>query len=152
MGSRGIRSRPKKIMLTFTLAMYALSTLDWAIDVRHVWTDLEVFIPGQLVDPTNMEMQASVNRVLLGDIVVCWRVSVVYKNDKWVFWTAVAWLVILVPLLLACNLTQIGVGFPNITHLHVLAGSQLYIDIFALSEKPIQSATIPHEIQSKDVC
>ncbi|KAF5360276.1 hypothetical protein D9758_009133 [Tetrapyrgos nigripes] len=147
--SRGIRSRPKKIMLALTLAMYALSTLDWAIDVRHVWTDLEVSIPGQLVDPTNVEMQASVNRmstllrvvqaftnnicVLLGDIVVCWRVSVVYKNDKWVFWTAVAWLVILAPLLLTCNLTQIGVGFPNITHLHVLAGSQLYIDIFALS-------------------
>ena len=40
---RGIRnSWPNAIMLAVTLAMYALSTLDWAIDVRLLWDDLHM--------------------------------------------------------------------------------------------------------------
>jgi hypothetical protein len=35
-------------MLAFTLVMYVLATLDWAIDVRRVWTDLKVSISAKL--------------------------------------------------------------------------------------------------------
>ena len=38
---RGLRhSWSNRVMLAATLAMYALSTLDWAIDVRLLWNDL----------------------------------------------------------------------------------------------------------------
>jgi hypothetical protein len=34
--------------------------------------------------------------------------------------------------LLLCNLTQIGIGFPSVVHLHLLAPAELVIDIVTL--------------------
>ena len=39
-------------MLVLTLTMYTLSTLDWAIDIRRVWTDLKVMLPAELSSPS----------------------------------------------------------------------------------------------------
>ncbi|KIK57322.1 hypothetical protein GYMLUDRAFT_263096 [Collybiopsis luxurians FD-317 M1] len=143
----GLQARSKKVMLILTLFMYILSTLDWAIDVRRVWTDLKISIPAELDSPPPDEsklnttnvliriIQAITNNicVILSDMVVCWRVCVVYKWDKRVTATAVVFLIVLSGLIFLCNLTQIGVGFPRITHLHVLQSSQLVIDVIALT-------------------
>jgi hypothetical protein len=52
---RGLRTRPKQAMLAVTLVMYVLSTLDWAIDVRRVWTDLKCSLPAQISSPARDE-------------------------------------------------------------------------------------------------
>ncbi|KAE9402384.1 hypothetical protein BT96DRAFT_552681 [Gymnopus androsaceus JB14] len=145
--ARGLNSRSKKVMVTFTLVMYTLSTIDWAIDVRRVWTDLKITIPGELTSPpkdlTHQNtmntllriIQAITNNVcvMMSDLVVCWRVCVVYKWDKRIVATATFFMVALFSTVFLCNLTQIGVGFPSVKSLHLLAPSQLKIDIIALT-------------------
>ncbi|KZV66277.1 hypothetical protein PENSPDRAFT_97250 [Peniophora sp. CONT] len=145
--SRGLQSRSNQVMLTLTLVMYALSTLDWAIDVRRVWTDLKISLPAELSSPVPGEdeldklnvalriVQAITNNVcvLLSDVVVCWRVCVVFGKDKRVIGMAVMLLAALASGLFLCNLTQIGEGFPDLSsHLRVLAPHELPIDIVAL--------------------
>ncbi|KAF9067918.1 hypothetical protein BDP27DRAFT_1327992 [Rhodocollybia butyracea] len=120
--------------------------LDWAIDVRRVWTDLNISIPAELSSQDNESalntenillriIQAITNNicVVIGDMIVCWRVCVVCRWKKSVIATGIFLLLSLVSTVFICNLTQIGVGFPNVTHLQALAPSQLYIDIIALS-------------------
>ncbi|KAF9067917.1 hypothetical protein BDP27DRAFT_1403527 [Rhodocollybia butyracea] len=149
--SRGLRARSKQIMLAFTLVMYTLATLDWAIDVRRVWTDLKVSIPEELSSPQDNDsalntenmllrvIQAITNNicVVMGDLIVCWRVCVVCRWRKSVTATAIVLLLIQAATALTCNLTQIGISFPNLIHLHALAPSQLYIDIIALSSSAL---------------
>ncbi|KIK57320.1 hypothetical protein GYMLUDRAFT_61335 [Collybiopsis luxurians FD-317 M1] len=127
--------------------MYGLATLDWLIDVRRVWTDLKTSVPALLDSPARDEstlntenvvlriIQAITNNicVIIGDLVVCWRVCVVYSWSGSTIITAIILMLALFSTALTCNLTQIGVGFPNVTHLHALQPSQLYIDIIALS-------------------
>ncbi|KAE9388883.1 hypothetical protein BT96DRAFT_1025279 [Gymnopus androsaceus JB14] len=145
--SRGLNSRSKKVMFTFTLVMYTLSTIDWAIDVRRVWTDLKITIPGELtLPPKDLTHQNTMNTLLriiqaitnnicavMSDLVVCWRVCVVYRWDKRIVATSTFFMVVLFSTVFLCNLTQIGVGFPSVRSLHLLAPSQLQIDIIALS-------------------
>jgi hypothetical protein len=144
---RGLQTRSKKTMLAFMLVMYLLSTLDWAIDVRRVWTDLKISIPGELNSPPRDESSLNTENVILriiqaitnnlcvfiGDLVVCWRVCVVYRWDKRIIVTAVILLTIFFSSVSLCNLTQIGEGFPEIEHLHILVPSQLTIDAIALT-------------------
>ncbi|VDC05836.1 unnamed protein product [Peniophora sp. CBMAI 1063] len=145
--SRGLRSRSNRIMLAFTLIMYVLSTLDWAIDVRRVWTDLKISLPAELSSPPRNEheldqlnvalkiVESIANQicVLISDIVVCWRVCVVFGNDRRVIGVAIAFLIALETGLLLCALTQVGVGFPEVSStLAVLAPHELPIDIATL--------------------
>lgn len=85
----------------------------------------------------------------MSDLVVCWRVCVVYKWDKRVVGVATIFLITLFSkcslrlsrvggltfsaTVFLCNLTQIGIGFPSVKHLHVLAPSDLKIDIIAFT-------------------
>ncbi|KAF9062285.1 hypothetical protein BDP27DRAFT_1428064 [Rhodocollybia butyracea] len=154
--SRGLHARSKQVMLVLTLLMYVLSTLDWAIDVRRVWTDLKISIPAELLSPARDESRLNSTNVLLriiqsitnnicviiSDLVVCWRVCVVYGWDRRVLMTAIALMLALFidaspfyfeGTVFVCNLTQIGVGFPSVVHLHSLAPSQFPIDIIALT-------------------
>ncbi|KAH9935160.1 uncharacterized protein BXZ73DRAFT_76861 [Epithele typhae] len=93
---RGIRaSWSNRIMLFFTLAMYAISTLDWAIDIKLLQNDLHSLTlvglgvrtpPFGLSSPALLTLQGitSVVCIILGDAVVCWRVCVVWANQRWV--------------------------------------------------------------------
>ncbi|KIK57321.1 hypothetical protein GYMLUDRAFT_61336 [Collybiopsis luxurians FD-317 M1] len=150
-------------MLSLTLVMYGLATLDWLIDVRRVWTDLKTSVPALLVSPALDETTLNTTNVLLhiiqsitnnicviiGDLVVCWRVCVVFNWDRSTVITATVLMLALFSTALTCNLTQIGVGFPNVTHLHVLQSSQLYIDIIALSFSAIINIWATTMIASK---
>ncbi|VDC05837.1 unnamed protein product [Peniophora sp. CBMAI 1063] len=146
--SRGLRSRANRIMFALTLIMYTLSTLDWAIDVRRVWTDLKISLPAELSSPPQNEhgldqlnvalkiVESIANQicVLISDVVVCWRVCVVFGNDGRVVGVAVAFLVALETGLLLCGLTQVGIGFPEASPaLAVLAPLELPIDIVTLA-------------------
>lgn len=63
--SRGLNSRSKRVMVTFTLIMYVLSTICWAIDVRRVWSDLNITIPGELsIPPKDLTHQNTMNTLL----------------------------------------------------------------------------------------
>ncbi|KAJ7464310.1 hypothetical protein B0H11DRAFT_79858 [Mycena galericulata] len=144
--TRGLRSRSSKMMLAVTLIMYGLSTWDWAIDLRLLRDELEVFLPSDLIQPppdhtrrlevnTALHISQSITNnisTLLSDMVVCWRVYVVYGRNTRVLAMAVALLVPLFCGLLLCNLTQIGIGFPSVSNLHRLAPSELIIDIVTL--------------------
>ncbi|KAF9068135.1 hypothetical protein BDP27DRAFT_1364300 [Rhodocollybia butyracea] len=134
--------------------MYVLSTLDWAIDVRRVWTDLKISIPAELLSPPRDEsklntinllmriIQSITNNicVVISDLVVCWRVCVVYRWDKRIIMTAVVLMLALFTTVFVCNLTQIGVDFPNAVHLHLLAPSQVSIDITAFTFSTLVNA------------
>ncbi|KAF5391004.1 hypothetical protein D9757_004037 [Collybiopsis confluens] len=63
--SRGLEARSKKVMFALTLFMYILSTLDWAIDVRRVWTDLKISIPAQLESPPRDESKLDTINILI---------------------------------------------------------------------------------------
>jgi len=142
----GLHTRAKQVMLTLTLVMYVLSTLDWAIDVRRLWTDLKRSLPAELSSPPLDEtrlnevntalhiIQSITNNIctLLSDLIVCWRVCVFYNNDKRVRGTAIFLIVALAAGIITCNLTQIGQGFPRIVHLHILVSRQLEIDVVTL--------------------
>ncbi|KAJ7885016.1 hypothetical protein B0H13DRAFT_2666910 [Mycena leptocephala] len=144
--TRGLRSRSSKIMLAVTLVLYALSTWDWAIDIQLLRDDLKVFLPADLIQPppdhtrrlkvnTALHISQSITNnisTMLSDVVVCWRVYVVYGRDKRVLWMAGALLTALACGLLLCNMTQIGLGFPSVSHLHLLAPAELIIDIVTL--------------------
>ncbi|KAF9256467.1 hypothetical protein L218DRAFT_1081347 [Marasmius fiardii PR-910] len=144
--TRGLASRTSKIMLTITLILYGLSTWDWAIDVLLLRDELKVLLPGDLVQPppdhrhrvqVNSALrisQAITNNIssMVSDSVVVWRVYVVYGGNKRVLAIGIALLTALFSSLLLCNLTQIGIGFPSVVNLHLLAPGELAIDITAL--------------------
>ncbi|KAJ6555298.1 hypothetical protein B0H10DRAFT_1220361 [Mycena sp. CBHHK59/15] len=144
--TRGLRSRPSKMMLAITLVMYGLSTWDWAIDIHLLRDDLKVFLPADLIQPppdharrlkVNAALhisQAITNNIstMLSDMVVCWRVYVVYGRNKRVLCMAVALLFALFCGILLCNLTQIGLAFPSVVPLHLLSPGELVIDIVTL--------------------
>ncbi|KAJ6608459.1 hypothetical protein B0H10DRAFT_2067672 [Mycena sp. CBHHK59/15] len=152
--TRGLRSRPSKMMLAITLVMYGLSTWDWAIDIHLLRDDLKVFLPADLIQPppdharrlkVNAALhisQAITNNISVRrsrgshscvcDMVVCWRVYVVYGRNKRVLCMAVALLFALFCGILLCNLTQIGLAFPSVVPLHLLSPGELVIDIVTL--------------------
>ncbi|KAJ6460514.1 hypothetical protein C8R45DRAFT_1029296 [Mycena sanguinolenta] len=144
--TRGLRSRSSKVMLAVTLVMYGLSTYDWAIDIHLLRDDLKVFLPADLIQPPpDYTRRIQVNNALhisqfivanistmLSDTVVCWRVYIVYGRSKHVFWVAMLLLTLLFCAILTCNLTQIGIAFPWVRHLYILAPGELTIDIVAL--------------------
>ncbi|KAI1786320.1 hypothetical protein LXA43DRAFT_1065164 [Ganoderma leucocontextum] len=89
-------------MLTATLAMYTLSTLDWAIDVCLLWNDLRtlsltglpaVHPPFGASSPSLLVLQGitSVICIILGDAVVCWRVCVVWGSRRVVIALGLFW-------------------------------------------------------------
>ncbi|KAJ6518545.1 hypothetical protein DFH09DRAFT_1194114 [Mycena vulgaris] len=145
--ARGLRSRSGKIMLAVTLVMYGLAAWDWAVEVHLLRDDLKVFLPSDLIHPppdnsqrhkmnTALHISRSIMNnicVILSDMVVCWRVYVVYARNKRVLFTACILLTLLFSSTLPCNLTQIGIGFPSVWPLHRLAVIELGIDIVALS-------------------
>ncbi|KAJ7511151.1 hypothetical protein B0H11DRAFT_1954177 [Mycena galericulata] len=144
--TRGLESRTRKMMLAVTLVMYGLSTWDWAIDILLLRDQLKVFLMADLIQPppdhskrlqVNAALhvsQAITNNicVMLSDAVVCWRVYVVYGRSKRVLAVASSLLVALFLGLLLCNLTQIGLAFPNVVKLHLLAPTELGVDVVAL--------------------
>ncbi|KAL0057852.1 hypothetical protein AAF712_015502 [Marasmius tenuissimus] len=144
--TRGLRSRSTRMMLATTVILYGLSTWDWAIDILFLRDDLKIFLPADLIQPSpNHVRRIQVNTALhisqsitnnistmLSDSVVVWRVYVVFGRDKRVLATGVALLTALFSGLLLCNLTQIGIGFPSVAHLHFLAPAELVIDIVTL--------------------
>ncbi|KAJ6514046.1 hypothetical protein DFH09DRAFT_1197032 [Mycena vulgaris] len=145
--ARGFRSRSGKIMLAVTLVMYGLAAWDWAVGVHLLRDDLKVFLPSDLIHPppdnsqrhkmnTALRVSRSIMNnicVILSDMVVCWRVYVVYVRNKRVLFTACILLTLLFSSTLLCNLTQIGIVFPSVWPLHRLAVIELGIDIVALS-------------------
>ncbi|KAJ7464308.1 hypothetical protein B0H11DRAFT_2285165 [Mycena galericulata] len=145
--TRGLRSRSSKMMLAVTLIMYGLSTWDWAVDIRLLRDELEVFLPSDLIQPppdhtrrlevnTALRISQSITfyfSTLLSDMVVCWRVYIVYGRNRRILFTAVALLVPLSCGIILCNLTQIGIGFPSVVYLHLLAPAELVIDIVTLA-------------------
>ncbi|KAJ6484582.1 hypothetical protein DFH09DRAFT_397258 [Mycena vulgaris] len=144
---RGLSSRSSKIMLAVTLIMYGLATWDWAVEVHLLRDDLKLLLPADLIQPppdnqkrlrinTALRISQSIMNnlcVMLGDMVVCWRVYVVYVRNKRVLFTALVLLTLVFTALLLCNLTQIGIGFPSVGPLHLLAPGEMGIDIVALS-------------------
>ncbi|KAF7351740.1 hypothetical protein MSAN_01607200 [Mycena sanguinolenta] len=144
--TRGLRSRSSKVMLAVTLVMYGLSTYDWAIDIHLLRDDLKVFLPADLIQPPpDHTRRTQVNNALhisqsivanistmLSDTVVCWRVYIVYGRSKRVFRVATFFLTALFCAISLCNLTQIGIAFPSVHRLHILAPGELIIDIVAL--------------------
>ncbi|KAJ7362499.1 hypothetical protein DFH08DRAFT_930819 [Mycena albidolilacea] len=145
--TRGRRSRANKMMLCVTLVMYCLASWEWAVDVHRLRDDLKVLLPADLVQPppdharrvkVNIALhiaQGITNNicVVLSDMVVCWRVYVVFGRNKRVLVMAVFLLIVLACAIFLCNLTQIGQGFPSVTTLHRLVPSQLIIDAVALA-------------------
>ncbi|KAJ6528619.1 hypothetical protein DFH09DRAFT_1185765 [Mycena vulgaris] len=143
---RGLQSRSRKLMLAVTLVMYGLASWDWAIDIHLLRDDLKVFLPADLIQPPpdnaqRVKMNAALHIsqaimnnicVMLGDMVVCWRVYAVYGRSKSVLYTALGFLSALFSALLLCNLTQIGIAYPSVVHLRKLAPAELYIDIVTL--------------------
>ncbi|KAF9265017.1 hypothetical protein L218DRAFT_997974 [Marasmius fiardii PR-910] len=144
--TQGLASRTSKMMLATTLILYGLSIWDWAIDVLFLRDDLKVFLPSDLIQPLpDHHHRTQVNAALrisqsitnnistmLSDSVVVWRVYVVYGKNKRVLAMGIALLTALFSGLLLCNLTQIGIGFPSVVHLHILAPGELVIDITTL--------------------
>ncbi|KAJ7064202.1 hypothetical protein C8F01DRAFT_1275459 [Mycena amicta] len=144
--THGIRGRSSKLMLGVTLTMFAMSTWDWAIDIHLLRDDLMIFLRADLVSPPPDQTQrVKINTALhisqfiaanistmLSDMVVCWRVYVVYGHSRRVLGAAAFLLTALFSGIVLCNLTQIGVGFPNVRHLHLLAPGELVIDIVTL--------------------
>lgn len=52
-------------MLALILVMYGFATLDWAIDVRRVWTDLKISIPAELSSPLHNESVLNTENTVL---------------------------------------------------------------------------------------
>ncbi|KAI0309637.1 hypothetical protein OF83DRAFT_1179392, partial [Amylostereum chailletii] len=95
LSSKGLRSRPRLLMLILTLAMYTLSATMWAIDVHSAWYDLSIIIPLDLSggdgtapgnDPniyTTLVENVLVAVVsIMGDSIVLWRACVVWGMHK----------------------------------------------------------------------
>ncbi|KAK6984851.1 hypothetical protein R3P38DRAFT_3103168 [Favolaschia claudopus] len=145
--SRGLRSRSNKVMLAITLTMYLFSTWEWALDIHFLRDDLKVFLPADLIQPPpdhtrRMQVNTALHiaqgitnniNVILSDMVVCWRVWVVYGRNRRVMLTAISFLILLASAIFLCNLTQIGEDFPGVVTLHRLVPSQLAIDVLALA-------------------
>ncbi|KAF7350085.1 hypothetical protein MVEN_01310400 [Mycena venus] len=143
--TRGLRSRASKAMLAVTLVMYGLATWEWAIDIHLLRDDLKVLLPADLVQPppdharrikvnTALHVAQGITNnicVVLSDMVVCWRVYVVYDRNKHVLAMAITLLVTMASAIFLCNLTQVGEAFPSV-RLHHLVPSQLIIDGVAL--------------------
>ncbi|KAI0310941.1 hypothetical protein OF83DRAFT_1178045 [Amylostereum chailletii] len=95
LGSKGLRSRPRLLMLILTLTMYTLSAAIWAIDVDSACYDLSVMIPVDLAggdggapgNDSNL-YTALVEAVLvavvyiIGDSIVLWRAYVIWGMHK----------------------------------------------------------------------
>jgi len=145
--ARGLHSRACKMMLAVTLVMYGLATWEWAVDVYLLRDDLKVLLPADLTQPppdharrikvnTALHVAQGITNnicVVLSDMVVCWRVYVVYSRNKRVLVMAVTLLLALASAIFLCNMTQIGENFPSVITLHRLVPSQLIIDGVALA-------------------
>ncbi|KAI0309638.1 hypothetical protein OF83DRAFT_1179394 [Amylostereum chailletii] len=88
---KGLRSRPRLLMLILTLTMYALSAALWAIDVYSAWDHLSIIIPLDLAggEGTTSGNDSNFYTVLvtnilaavvsiMGDSIVLWRACVVW--------------------------------------------------------------------------
>lgn len=80
--SRGLRSRASKALLAVTLAMYALSTFDWVLDIHFLRNQLYVYLPGELSSPPrNVDGRMKVDAALkiaqsiTNNICVCNRLT-----------------------------------------------------------------------------
>ncbi|KAI0322057.1 hypothetical protein OF83DRAFT_1167851 [Amylostereum chailletii] len=95
LSSKGLRSRPRLLMLILTLTMYALSAAIWAIDVHAAWYDLSIIIPfvlagsdGGPAPGKNPYYTVLVEEVLvavisvIGDSIVLWRACVIWGMRK----------------------------------------------------------------------
>ncbi|KAI0740870.1 hypothetical protein C8Q76DRAFT_765465 [Earliella scabrosa] len=124
---RGLRhSWSNRVMLAATLAMYALSTLDWAIDVRLLWNDLRTlrFVglpdapPGRFgrSSPPLLVIQGitSVVCIILGDAVVCWRVCVVWAGHKGVVAAALFWVIGSIGVFTTFSVMFVGFYYPGV--------------------------------------
>ncbi|KAI0308866.1 hypothetical protein OF83DRAFT_148433 [Amylostereum chailletii] len=95
LSSKGLRSRPRLLMLILTLTIYTLSAALWAIDVQSAWYDLSIMIPLDLAggDGTAPGNDSNVYAVpvtdvlvavisIIGDSIVLWRACVVWGMHK----------------------------------------------------------------------
>ncbi|TBU27851.1 hypothetical protein BD311DRAFT_759427 [Dichomitus squalens] len=143
---RGIRkSRPNVLMLSATLAMYAISTLDWAIDIRLLWNDLHTLTltgvpvshpPFGVSDPALLVLQGitSVICIILGDAVVCWRVSVVWGSDRRVVAGALFWVLGSIGVFTAWSAMFVGFYYDHLpAPVEVLVHHSTIVNAFAFS-------------------
>ncbi|KAJ7119913.1 hypothetical protein C8R43DRAFT_959987 [Mycena crocata] len=125
--------------------MYGLSTWDWAAGIHLLRDDLKVFLPADLVQPrawTPRSCPAPQVCIPVFDSLTIWpiadhtqrygRLLAHLRRDRCVLVTAAVLLSVLSCGLILCNLTQIGLGFPSVRHLHLLAPSELIVDIITL--------------------
>ncbi|TFK90272.1 hypothetical protein K466DRAFT_395180 [Polyporus arcularius HHB13444] len=142
---RGVRrSWPNTIMLAATLAMYALSTLDWAIDIRLLWADLRTLrflgLPGEtqrfgLSSPALLVVQGitSVICIMVGDAVVCWRVCVVWANNRAAVYGAFFWVIGSIGVFTAWSVMFVGFYYPVPPAVQTLVDHNVIMNAFAFS-------------------
>ncbi|KAI0312584.1 hypothetical protein OF83DRAFT_632350 [Amylostereum chailletii] len=95
LSSKGLRSRPRLMMLISTLTMYTLSAALWAFDVHAAWHDLSIMIPFDLAGGDGSAPGQDSNLYtglvegvfgavisIMGDSVVLWRACVVWGMHK----------------------------------------------------------------------
>ncbi|KAJ7216028.1 hypothetical protein GGX14DRAFT_562468 [Mycena pura] len=120
--------------------MYTLSTYDWAVDVHLLRDELRLLLRLRRSGAALARPRAAHRgqhcppyfATMLGDIVVCWRVYVMYGQSKSVLAMAAALLALFCTGIITCNVTQIGKGFPPVMNLHRLVPKQLQIDMVTL--------------------
>ncbi|KAI0309434.1 hypothetical protein OF83DRAFT_65634 [Amylostereum chailletii] len=101
--SKGLRSRPNRILLALTLVMYTASATLWATDLKLMWNELNIFLPELLsplgsldaLEEMNHNLSFAGNTIslvnfLLGDAVVLWRACVVWNWRKAVVVVAIS--------------------------------------------------------------
>ncbi|RPD57863.1 hypothetical protein L226DRAFT_540174 [Lentinus tigrinus ALCF2SS1-7] len=142
---RGVRrSWPNAIMLAATLSMYALSTLDWVIDIRLLWNDLRTLmffgLPGRtepfgLSSPALLTVQGitSVICIIIGDAVVCWRVCVVWADSRAAVLGALFWVIGSIGVFTAWSVMFVGFYYPVPPPVQTLVDHSVIMNAFAFS-------------------
>ncbi|PIL33695.1 hypothetical protein GSI_04320 [Ganoderma sinense ZZ0214-1] len=104
--------------------MYALSTLDWAIDIRLLWNDLHTLtltgLPATtpvfgFSSPPLLVLQGitSVICIILGDAVVCWRACVVWGSGRLTNAIGLFWVLGSVGVFTAWSVMSVGLYYQN---------------------------------------
>ncbi|KAI0319513.1 hypothetical protein OF83DRAFT_1109826 [Amylostereum chailletii] len=130
--SKGLRNWPNRLMLAATIVMYLSSAVQWALDVKVLWNELNIFLP-ELLSPDTLASKGGAVSALnaldgiwlfvsdffsqlnlpISDAVVLWRACVVWNWHKAVVSVALLILTCLNVVNIIYVLAVVGETYPS---------------------------------------
>jgi len=124
---RRLRTTKQKVLLGAIFVMYSASIVEWALDIRLMWLDLQL-VPQILASgnlntsfPPNtpaietVDILATTVNVISGDLIVLWRACVIYNwRRNFIIPSAMLVVLVITNWTLACINTIRTVGFEDL--------------------------------------